>query len=47
VSTFRANGLDKTNSNERIKIEQAEQEARNHLELAESYLGLLKEDTFQ
>jgi aminoglycoside phosphotransferase family enzyme len=47
VSLFRANGLDKTISNERIKIEQAEEEARNHLELAESYLGLLKEDMHQ
>ncbi len=45
VSLFRAEGLDKTNSNDRVKIEQAEEEARNHLELAESYLALLKEDT--
>jgi aminoglycoside phosphotransferase family enzyme len=47
VSLFRAEGLDKTNSNDRVKIEQAEEEARNHLELAESYLELLKEDTYQ
>jgi aminoglycoside phosphotransferase family enzyme len=42
VCLFRAEGLDKTNSNDRVKIEQAEEEARNHLELAESYLELLK-----
>jgi aminoglycoside phosphotransferase family enzyme len=47
VSLFRAQSLDKTNSSDRIKIEQAEEEARNHLELAESYLGLLKEDVYQ
>ncbi|HZA63199.1 MAG TPA: hypothetical protein VE573_10035 [Nitrososphaeraceae archaeon] len=47
VSLFRAKSLDKTNSNDRIKIEQAEKEAINHLELAESYLRLLKEDTYQ
>jgi hypothetical protein len=47
VSLFRAKSLDKTSSNNRIKIEKAEEEARNHLELAESYLGLLKEDIYQ
>jgi aminoglycoside phosphotransferase family enzyme len=47
VSLFRTKGLDKTNSNDRIKIEQAEEEARNHLELAEFYLGLLMQDTYQ
>jgi aminoglycoside phosphotransferase family enzyme len=47
VSLFRAKGLDKTNSNDRVKIEQAEEEARNHLKLAESYIRLLKEDTCQ
>ena len=47
VSLFRAKGLDKTNSNDRIKMEQAEEEARNHLKLAESYIRLLKEDTYQ
>src|SRR5688572_11513750 len=41
VSLFRAKGLDRTNSNDRKKIEQLEEEARNHLELAESYLELL------
>lgn len=41
VSLFRAKDLDKTNSNDRKKIEQLEEEARNHLELAESYLELL------
>lgn len=41
VSLFRANGLDKTNSDDRKKIVQAEEEARIHLELAESYLELL------
>jgi aminoglycoside phosphotransferase family enzyme len=44
VSLFRAKNLDKTtNSNDdnRKKIEQAEEEARRHLQLAESYLPLL------
>jgi aminoglycoside phosphotransferase family enzyme len=42
VSLFRAKDLDKTTkSNDRKKIEQLEEEARNHLELAESYLELL------
>src|SRR5919109_1261163 len=41
VSLFRAKGLDRTNSNDRKKIEQLEEEARKHLELAESYLELL------
>jgi aminoglycoside phosphotransferase family enzyme len=42
VSLFRARDLDKTtNSNNRKKIEQVEEEARSHLELAESYLELL------
>src|SRR5919109_1064639 len=41
VSLFRTKGLDRTNSNDRKKIEQLEEEARKHLELAESYLELL------
>ena len=44
VSLFRAKGLNKTttiNSEDRKKIEQAEEEARVHLQLAESYLELL------
>jgi aminoglycoside phosphotransferase family enzyme len=44
VSLFRAKNLDKTtNSNDdnRKKIEQAEEEARRHLQLAESYLEIL------
>ena len=41
VSLFYAKGLDKSNSDNRKKLEQAEKEARNHLELAESYLELL------
>jgi aminoglycoside phosphotransferase family enzyme len=41
VSLFHAKGLDKTNSDDRKKIEQAEDEARNHLQLAESYLEQL------
>ena len=44
VSLFRAKNLDKTtNSNDdnRKKIEQAEEEARRHLQLAEAYLELL------
>jgi aminoglycoside phosphotransferase family enzyme len=43
VSLFRARNLDKTtnNSDGRRKIEEAEEEASNHLELAESYLELL------
>ena len=41
VSLFRVKGLDKTNSDDRKKIEHAKNEARNHLELAESYLELL------
>jgi aminoglycoside phosphotransferase family enzyme len=42
VSLFRANGLDKTtNSDGRKKIEQAEEEARRHMQLAEAYLELL------
>jgi aminoglycoside phosphotransferase family enzyme len=41
VSLFRTKGLDKTNSYDRKKLEQAEDEARRHLELAESYLELL------
>jgi aminoglycoside phosphotransferase family enzyme len=41
VSLFRVKGLDKTNSDDRKKIEHGEDEARKHLELAESYLELL------
>jgi aminoglycoside phosphotransferase family enzyme len=41
VSLFRVKGLDKTNSDDRKKIEHVEDEARKHLELAESYLELL------
>lgn len=44
VSLFRAKGLIKTtaiNSEDRKKIEQAEEEARMHLQLADSYLELL------
>ncbi len=43
VSLFRARNLDTTtnNSDGRRKIEEAEEEASNHLELAESYLELL------
>lgn len=44
VSLFRAKGLDKTANNsdhDRKRIEQAEAEARRHLQLAESYLELL------
>jgi aminoglycoside phosphotransferase family enzyme len=41
VSLFYAKGLDKSNSDNRKKLEHAEKEARNHLELAESYLELL------
>jgi aminoglycoside phosphotransferase family enzyme len=41
VSLFRTKGLDKTNSDDRKKIEQTEDETRRHLELAESYLELL------
>ena len=43
VSLFRAKGLDKTNNSNhnRKRIEQAEEEARRHLQLAESYLPLL------
>ena len=46
VSLFRAKGLNKTttNSNDddnRKKIEQVEEEARRHLQLAEEYLELL------
>jgi aminoglycoside phosphotransferase family enzyme len=41
VSLFRAQGLNKSNSDDRKKIEQAKEEARNHLKLAESYLDLL------
>jgi aminoglycoside phosphotransferase family enzyme len=40
VSLFRAKGRDKTNSNDRKIINQAEEEARSHMELAESYLKL-------
>jgi aminoglycoside phosphotransferase family enzyme len=44
VSLFRAKGLDKTTNNSnhiRKRIEQAEEEGRRHLQLAESYLPLL------
>jgi aminoglycoside phosphotransferase family enzyme len=41
VSLFRMKGLDKTNSDDRKKIEKAEEEARSHLQLAESFLELL------
>jgi aminoglycoside phosphotransferase family enzyme len=42
VSSFLARNLDKNNnSNDRKKIEQAEEESRAHLQLAESYLELL------
>jgi aminoglycoside phosphotransferase family enzyme len=44
VSLFRAKGLNKTttiNSEDRKMIEQAKEEARMHLQLAESYLELL------
>jgi aminoglycoside phosphotransferase family enzyme len=43
VSLFRAKGLDKTNNSDHDKkrIDQAEEEARRHLQLAESYLELL------
>lgn len=42
VSSFLAKNLDKNNnSNDRKKIEQAEEESRAHLQLAESYLELL------
>jgi aminoglycoside phosphotransferase family enzyme len=41
VSLFRAKGLNKSNSDDRKKIERAKEEARNHLKLAESYLDLL------
>jgi aminoglycoside phosphotransferase family enzyme len=43
VSLFRAKGLEKTsNSDEdRKEIDRAEEEARRHLQLAESYLELL------
>lgn len=44
VSLFRARSLDKTttnNSDGRKKIEEAEEEANNHLELAQSYFELL------
>ena len=43
VSLFRAKGLEKTNNSnhDRKKKEQAEEEARRHLQLAESYLDLL------
>jgi aminoglycoside phosphotransferase family enzyme len=42
VSLFRAKSLDKTNNSNhnRKRIEQAEEEARRHLQLAESYLPL-------
>src|ERR671923_1897217 len=40
VSLFRTKGLDKTNYYDRKKLEQAEDEARRHLELAGSYLEL-------
>jgi aminoglycoside phosphotransferase family enzyme len=45
VSLFRAKSLDKTNNNSNHNrkrvIEQAEEEGRRHLQLAESYLPLL------
>jgi aminoglycoside phosphotransferase family enzyme len=43
VSLFRAKDLDKTNNSDhnRKRIERAEEEARWHLQLAESYLPLL------
>ena len=43
VSLFRAKGLERTNNSDydRKKIDQAEDEARRHLRLAESYLDLL------
>ncbi|MDQ3848766.1 MAG: hypothetical protein M3261_07405, partial [Thermoproteota archaeon] len=41
VSLFRARGLDKTNFDDRKELEKAEDEARSHLKLAESYLDLL------
>jgi len=43
VSLFRAKGLEKTTNSEedRKEIDQAEEEARRHLQLAESYLELL------
>lgn len=44
VSLFRAKGLDKTTDNSnhnRKRIQQAEEEGRRHLQLAESYLPLL------
>jgi aminoglycoside phosphotransferase family enzyme len=41
VSLFRAKGLDKTNFHSRKELEKAEDEARRHLKLAESYLDLL------
>jgi aminoglycoside phosphotransferase family enzyme len=45
VSLFRAKSLDKTNNNSNHNrkrvIEQAEEEARRHLQLAESHLPLL------
>jgi aminoglycoside phosphotransferase family enzyme len=41
VSLFLARGLDKNNSDDRKKIELAEEESTAHLQLAESYLELL------
>lgn len=43
VSLFRARSLDKTTNDpdDRKKIKQAEEDAKNHLQLAESYLELL------